>query len=381
MRAAGQHKNVALEHQVTPGSDSFFSCDPFKMLYFLALLVAAVCTASTFDSPFEAFNLRARSKNGIPSSFQWNSTGPLIFPKNDTRGIAGIKDPSIIEINGTYHVFASTAQAAGYSLVYLNFTDFNKANSAPFYYLDQSGIGTGYRAAPEVFFFKPQGLWYLIFQNGNSAYSTNKDISDPAGWSTPTNFFADEPSIVAQNIGNGYWVDMWTICDATDCYLFFSDDNGHLYRASTPLSSFPSGMSEPVIAKSADLDHRNSLFEASCVYYVGNGTYMLIVEAIGTDGNRYFRSWTSSSLNSTWTDLAATEANSFARANNVVFTGPAWTKSISHGEMVRSQTDQTLTITPCNLRFLYQGVDPSANTTYNALPWRLGLLTQTNSAC
>src|ERR1700712_4492675 len=130
------------------------------MLSLLVLLAAAVCTALTFDSPFDALNLRARSTNGIPNSFKWSSSDVLISPKNDSRGIAGIKDPSIVEINGTYHVFASTEQASGYNLVYLNFTDFNQANSAPFYYLDQSGIGKGYRAAPEVFFFEPQGLWY-----------------------------------------------------------------------------------------------------------------------------------------------------------------------------------------------------------------------------
>jgi hypothetical protein len=361
-----------------------FCCKFCKMLSFIALLAAAVCISAanspSFDSPFDAFNLRTRAESALPSSFNWNSTGILIAPKNGSRGIDGIKDPSIIEINGTYHVFASTAQASGYSLVYLNFTDFDEANSATFYYLDQSGIGTGYRAAPEVFFFEPQGLWYLIYQNGNAAYSTNKDINDPSGWSAPTNFFSSEPDIVSNNIGSGYWVDMWTICDATDCYLFSSDDNGHLYRASTNISSFPNGMSNMVIAKSAD-NGIYSLFEASCVYNVGNGTYLLIVEAIGSDGNRYFRSWTSDSLTGNWTDLAATEADPFARSNNVGFNGTAWTESISHGEVVRTQTDQTLTISPCNLRFLYQGVDPSANVTYNALPWRLGLLSQTDSNC
>jgi hypothetical protein len=218
----------------------------------------------------------------------------------------------------------------------LNSTDFNKASSSTFYYLDQTPIGTGYRAAPEVFYFEPHSLWYLVYQNGNAAYSTNTDINKPAGWTTPTNFLSSEPDIVVQNIGSGYWVDMWSICDSTDCYLFSFDDNGHLYRASTPISCFPNGMGNIVIAKSADNDI-HSLFEASCVYNVGNNTYLLIAEAIGSDGNRYFRSWTSSTLNGTWNALADTEANSFARSNNVVLTGTAWTKSISHGEVVRIQ--------------------------------------------
>jgi hypothetical protein len=117
------------------------------------------------------------------------------------------------------------------------------------------------------------------------------------------------------------------------------------------------------------------------VYSTGDGKLLLLVEAIASDGARYFRSWTSSSLSGTWTGLAATEANPFARSNNVKFSSTAWTKSISHGEMVRKQVDQTMTINPCGLRYLYQGLDPSASGEYNALPWKLGLLTQTNSAC
>lgn len=339
-----------------------------------------------FGAAFAAHHSRAKAADiearALPSSFSWNSSVALVGPKNDSRKIAGIKDPSIILVNGTYHVFASTARSGGtnYNLVYFNFTDFNQAGNATFHYLDQSGIGTGYRAAPQIFYFVPKGLWYLIFQNNNAAYSTNTDINNPNGWSTPTDFFSKVPKAISDNIGSGYWVDMWVICDASDCHLFSSDDNGHLFRAQTPLGSFPRGMSEPVIAM-ADTANKHNLFEASNVYHVSDGGYLLIVEAIGGDGARYFRSWTSASLNGTWTPLAATEANPFARSNNVAFPGKPWTTSISHGEVVRTQVDQTLTISPCKLQYLYQGVDPTVNTNYNSLPWKLGLLTQTNSAC
>ncbi|KAH2763928.1 hypothetical protein KXV66_007739 [Aspergillus fumigatus] len=339
------------------------------------------CMPSTTMTTTTATHTTSTSTSGatgsLPTSFRWGSTNALVGPKNDGRNLAGIKDPSIIEVDGTYHVFASTAQASGYNLVYFNFTDFNQAGNAPFFYLDQSGIGTGYRAAPQVFYFQPHQLWYLIFQNGNAAYSTNKDISNPAGWSAPKNFFSSVPSIITENIGKGYWVDMWVICDSSNCYLFSSDDNGHLYRSQTTLSNFPNGMGNTVIALSDS--NPNNLFEASNVYRVGN-EYLLLVEAIGSDGNRYFRSWTAPSLTGTWTGLANTEANPFARSNNVVFSGTAWTKSISHGEMVRSQVDQTMTISPCKLRYLYQGLSPTATGDYNSLPWRLALLTQTNSA-
>jgi len=53
----------------------------------------------------------------------------------------------------------------------------------------------------------------------------------------------------------------------------------------------------------------------------------------------------------------------------------AWTTDISHGEMLRDGYDQTLTIDPANLQFLYQGVSPSAHgLDYAKLPWQLGLI-------
>jgi endo-1,4-beta-xylanase len=50
-------------------------------------------------------------------------------------------------------------------------------------------------------------------------------------------------------------------------------------------------------------------------------------------------------------------------------------------EAIRSGYDRTLTLSPCNMRYLYQGKDPNAGGDYNSLPWWLALLTQTNSTC
>ncbi|MFF4253789.1 non-reducing end alpha-L-arabinofuranosidase family hydrolase [Streptomyces sp. NPDC001663] len=323
----------------------------------------------------------AKSAAALPSTFKWSSSGALISPKSDaTHNIAGIKDPTVVYYNGKYHVFASTANASGYNLVYLNFSDWSQAGSATHHYLDRTAIGSGYRAAPQVFYYAPQRLWYLVYQTGNASYSTNSDISNPNGWSAPRNFYASMPDIIRQNIGNGYWVDMWVICDSANCYLFSSDDNGHLYRSQTTVGQFPNGFTNTVIA--AQDSNRYALFEASNVYKVqGANQYLLLVEAIGSDGRRYFRSWTTSSLAGSWTPLAATESNPFARASNVTFPAGAWTKDISHGEMIRAGYDQTLTIPACRLQYLYQGKDPNASGDYNSLPWRLGLLTQTNSTC
>ena len=322
-----------------------------------------------------------RSATALPSRFSWSSGGPLIAPKPDaTHNIAGIKDPTVVHYNGKYHVFASVASSSGYSLVYLNFSDWSQAGSATHHYLDRTAIGTGYRAAPQVFYYAPQRLWYLVYQTGNASYSTNSDISNPNGWSAPRNFYSSMPDIIRQNIGGGYWVDMWVICDSANCYLFSSDDNGHLYRSQTTVGQFPNGFTNTVIA--AQDSNKYALFEASNVYKVqGSNQYLLLVEAIGSDGRRYFRSWAASSLAGSWSPLAASESNPFARASNVTFPAGTWTRDISHGEMIRAGYDQTLTIPACKLQYLYQGKDPNAGGDYNSLPWRLGLLTQTNSTC
>jgi hypothetical protein len=320
----------------------------------------------------------------LPSSFQWSSSGVLASPQQVSPGrtFVSVKDFSVVRHNNRWLIYGTTASTAGgWSLVHYSFADWPQAASAQQTQLDvSSAIGQGYRAAPQLFFFAPQNLWYLVYQSAPPTYSTSTDPTNPQSWSAPRLFIAQEPPIVTQNKGPGQWIDFWVICDTATCFLFFSDNNGHLYRAQTSLANFPNGFGNTQIVMT---DSRFAVFEAANVYRVqGQNQYLLIQEAIGSNGRRWFRSWTSNSLTTTnWTPLAATEANPFARSNNVSFPGGAWTQDISHGELVRASNDQTLTINPCRLQYVYQGMNPSASGEYSQLPWRMGLLTQTNSTC
>lgn len=312
----------------------------------------------------------------LPSTYSWVSTGPIISPISDaTHNLVAIKDPTAVFHDGKWHMYASSVGAGGvYGLVYLSFSDFNDVGSGTFYHMDQTPGFETYVAAPQLFYFEPQDLWYLVFQSGPPMYSTNSDPGNPKTWTRPKPFYANEPAIIAQNNG---WLDFWVICDEANCYLFSSDDHGRWYRSATSIKNFPGGFGAPeIVMQDADAGR---LYEACNVYRVqGTGQYLALIEAFDSTSNwrRYFRSWTATSLDGPWVPLQDSGSAPFAGINNVSFSGQAWTKDISHGGLIRSGYDQTMAIDACDLRLMYQGFNPSADTNdYNAIPWRLGLLT------
>jgi hypothetical protein len=348
----------------------------------LGLVAALVAAPASGEQAEETTAKDAAAQQQLPSSFQWSSSGPLISPAANINSVAA-KDPSVVQgEDGTWHVFFTRVDTNGdWGLAHTSFADWSQAASAPQTDLEaSSAIGGGYRAAPNAFYFAPTGEWYLVYQDGLPAFSTTTDINDPTSWSAPQHFMDSVPDVVQQNIGNGAWLDFFVVCDEAMCYLFSSDDNGHIYRSETTVASFPGGWGNHQIVLQ---DSPNNLFEGGAVYRVGDtGTYLLIQEAIGSDGRRWYRSFTSDSPGGQWTPLADTEDNPFARSNNVTFDdGNAWTQDISHGELIRTTNDQTMTIDPCNLQLLYQGMDPAAGGEYSQLPLRLGLATKTTDGC
>lgn len=299
----------------------------------------------------------------LPRTFKWRSTGPIIAPKSPPgRDFVSIKDPSIVVADGVYHVYATVFDRAakGWSAVYFNFTDWTKAGAAPQFHM--ANAPTRGTVAPQQFYFAPKKKWVLVYQWGAS-YSTSDVPDKPQSWTRPAPLLANGPAGA---------IDFWTICDNAFCYLFFSADNGKLYQSKMPIANFPGTFQG---YKTIMTDTTANLFEASNVFKLKDqNKYLLLVEAMSP---RYFRSWTSTSLDGPWTPLAATQQNPFAGRANVTFEGgKAWTSDISHGDMVRTNPDQTMTIDPCDMKFLYQGADPNARPgDYGLIPYRLGLLT------
>ena len=112
----------------------------------------------------------------------------------------------MVRFHHRWVVYATTANTAGnWSLVEFDFARWSQAAAAPQHFLDENpAIGTGYRAAPQVFYFAPQHKWYLVYQTGLPSYSTSNDPLDPMSWSAPKNFLDSMPPIIADNIGNGF---------------------------------------------------------------------------------------------------------------------------------------------------------------------------------
>jgi hypothetical protein len=301
--------------------------------------------------------------------FTWKASDPLVSPTIDFNDQAiSIKDPTIVRHQGRWHMFATVRLASGkVDIEYMSFADWKDADKAPRYRLN---LHDQYYCAPQVFFYRPQKLWYLIYQIADKhhkpsfgpACSTTQTLDDPKSWSKPRWLF---PEGSEQRKG----LDFWVICDHAKVHLFYTSNDGRMWRSETKRADFPSGWSRPTVALQADI------FEASHTYLLkGISKYLTIVEA-QADARRYYKAYLADRLEGPWRGLADSREKPFAALSNVVQEHP-WTTNISHGELLRNGVDEMLEVDPANVRLVFQGASDAEyrGNLYGKIPWRLGIL-------
>ena len=313
----------------------------------------------------------------LTAPFSWTCSAPLIAPeKRDLEPSRAQKDPTVVLHDGRWHVFMTVKLPDRSAIEYCSFADWKQAHTAQRTLLPLSE--SRYFCAPQVFYFEPHRKWYLIYQVGMPgakkmwvAYSNTTDIADPASWTKARPILDGGPDDPRKLGGLDYWI----ICDERRAYLFFTSLNGKMWRLWTRLEDFPRGFDPCEVALTANI------FEASHTYRVkGRTRYLTIVEQ---KGQRHFKAYVADRLDGEWTPLADTFERPFAGARNV---RPApgvtpWTDNISHGELIRASNDQTLTIDPDHLRFVFQGMwqRDKGGKGYGAFQWRIGMLTPARS--
>lgn len=310
---------------------------------------------------------------GFKVSRQWEYSAPLIAPElRDREPSRAQKDPSVVYHAGRWHVFMTVKLPGRSAIEYASFTRWEEAQASPRTLLEVSD--SDYFCAPQVFYFRPHHQWYLVYQMGVPgrdkmwvAYSTTTNLANPHSWTRAQPMLDGGPDDPRQVGGLDYWI----ICDDQRAYLFLTSLDGRMWRLWTRLEDFPRGFNHWALALEA------RVFEASHTYRLkGLDRYLTLIEE---NGRRYYKAYLADRLDGVWVPLADTAEQPFAGWRNI---RPAagvepWTDNVSHGELIRDGCDETLTVDPGDLRFVFQGMweKDKSGTTYGQFQWRIGLLT------
>ena len=334
---------------------------------------------------------------------KWTISEPIL-----TAGVKGtfddvaVKDPSIVYYNNKYHLFYTAKskiridgkERYSISCAYTSAETLENINKTERFNIDS--IVGDMVIAPQVFYFEPQKLWYIIAHTkvieGNKSrlmpiYITNPDIENVNGWSEIT-------KIKTARSEYSFWIDFWVIADDKNAHMFYSDQKGSVWRLECPLNTFPEGFSKSKPELALFVNHIKEdkawkMFEAVHIYRVKKeNKYLAFLEGAykhpskedDVDArSRFIFGMTADSLNGEWERLEKDQNIFLADAANLYSKNEKTTQytQVSHPELIRSGYNQKLEIEDYNFTMLFQTFDGSHFTDtykYDELPWKLILM-------
>ncbi len=336
---------------------------------------------------------------------KWHVSEP-VFEKGPAGSFdeISVKDPSIVFYNKRYHMFYTTITGretrqrtsflskGGAGLGYVSAESIEKLNEAERFSLSE--IHKSVIIAPQVFYFEPQKLWYIIAQTASEGrpdlqpvFMTNSDIENVYGWSKPE-------IIKTRKSNNGFWIDFWVICDDIKAHLFYTDHEGSLFRFECPIDEFPTGYAdkreETVLTERGENEiGRWRLHEASHIYYVKScNKYLNILEAVyphptrryyWESRNRFLFAMMAEKLEGPWERVESGSNEFFGDPSNLISTDGRKSvyDQVSHPELIRSGYNQKLEIDDLNLQLIFQAFDADtikSDYDYSFLPWKLMIM-------
>jgi len=326
--------------------------------------------ATLLCSPGLAFQQLQEDADMHNIQFSWSTGEPVLDPPVSATGLTySVKEPSLVFFENRWHLFCSLRGNNGSRKIgYLTFTDWIDLASASSTPLELTSKSSG---TPQIFYYAPQELWYLVHQLHQDeelavtpVFSTSRNVSSPSGWSKPAALLVQRPEEIKT------WADFWIICDEDAAHLFFTSNDGRIWRSETSHDQFPTGWSEPQVAI------RGDFIGAPHVYRVRKKpSYLALVEA-HRQWRRFYKVYLSQDLEGPWKPLAVTRTRPFASLANVEFKAEAWTDTFGHGELLRVGYDERLEVELEGMRFLYQGSSYAdrEGKLPREVPWELGIL-------
>lgn len=292
---------------------------------------------------------------------QWKVGAPVLEPgPPGSFDETAVKDPSVVYFEEQWHVFYTARGNREYTTGYVAASSWDMLAEAPRHELLTVRGATRYGCAPQVFYFRPQGIWYLLFQTTDATYQpmfvTTKTLGDPHSWGTATPLLSKDTE--------AKWIDFWILCDDEYAYLYYTEDHYHVMVRRTALSDFPDGWGPARIAF-------RDVHEAVHVYKaIGRDEFHMIYER--NTGERSFGLARAPHPLGPWSKVR----DDFATGSQL--DDSDWTQVVSHGEVLRTGYDERLEYDAEHPSIFIQGLLHAEYVgSYPEMPWRLGVIART----